>query len=230
MTHLRICGDRGLAPKGLALGIALAALPLALPALAQEDVTDRTPSVREVALTPLSDLNLAKDPIPPVLLRARQAPYANNGLSNCTAILSEVGNLDAVLGDDFDTSSPDDREITPTGVAQRVVGMLIPFRGIIREVSGANNHEFQFREAIAAGLMRRAYLKGKGEELGCAYPARPAPPELAARLKALEENPDQSAQRIARIREEAVPIASEATAIRQSATRFTSQPVVQDLD
>lgn len=131
--------------------------------MAQDVVTDRDPDVRDVALTPLSDLNLEKDPIPPALLAAREAPYASEGINSCSAIRIEVGNLDAVLGDDYDTASPEERDITsPTRMAQRVVGMLIPFRGLIREVSGANSREFQFREAIAAGLMRRAYLKGKG--------------------------------------------------------------------
>ncbi|TIX50234.1 hypothetical protein [Alteraurantiacibacter aquimixticola] len=184
-----------------------------LPVLAQEDVTDTTPSVMDVAMTPLSDLNLAKDPIPQVLLTARAAPYAGEGLNSCTAIRSEIGNLDAVLGDDFDTASPDEREFTPTGVAQRVVGMFIPFRGIIREISGANSHEYQFREAIAAGLMRRAYLKGKGQEMGCPYPASPAPPELVARLNAMREG--------------AADASGQVVTTADDGTQFVSRPVVQ---
>lgn len=186
----------------------------ALPASAQEVVTDRDPDVRDVAMTPLSDLNLEKDPIPQVLLDARQAPYASDGIDSCSAIRSEVGNLDAVLGDDYDTASPEERDITsPTRVAQRVVGMFIPFRGLIREVSGANSHEFQFREAIAAGLMRRAYLKGKGQEMGCPYPASPASPELVARLRAMAENPDDTPEGV--------------VSTSSDGTQFVSRPVVQ---
>lgn len=84
--------------------------------------------------------------------------------------------LNAVLGEDYDTAQATERELTPEAVAQKVVAYFIPFRGVIREVSGANRHEWEFRQAISAGLMRRAYLKGRGEQMGCPYPARPRPP------------------------------------------------------
>ncbi len=45
---------------------------------------------------------------------------------------------------------------------------------MIRELSGANKHQQQFQDAIVAGVMRRAFLKGMGLKLGCKYPARPA--------------------------------------------------------
>lgn len=168
-----------------AAGIISLALASSPAAAQQRPVTDRDASVREVAMTPLSDLNLARDPIPEVLVQARLAPYAREGIDGCRDILSEVANLDAVLGDDFDTSPPEERDLSVTNLAQRVVGSFIPFRGIIREIPGASAREFEFREAIAAGLMRRAYLKGIGQELGCPYPASPATPELVARLNAI---------------------------------------------
>ena len=135
--------------------------------------------------------------------------------SDCHGIRREVADLDAVLGDDFDTAPPPERELTPTGVAQKVVGFFIPFRGIIREISGANSHEYQFREAIAAGLMRRAYLKGLGQQMGCPYPARPAPPGMMARLSLDEEfrGGDQSGAKVTRVAD--------------GGTSFVSRPVVQ---
>jgi len=206
--HLRTCAASGLA----ALAVCLAA-----PVLAAEDVTETTPSVRDVAMTPLTDLNLDRDEIPQVLIDARMAPYANDGLNQCGEIRREVGDLDAVLGDDFDTAPPDERGITPTGVAQRVVSFFIPFRGIIREVSGANSHEYEFREAIAAGLMRRAYLKGMGQQMGCPYPASPASSELLARLRYLEEDGE-------------VDYAAEAAQTTNDGTQFVSRPVIQNVD
>ena len=191
---LHTCPDLSrLAGSAAALPLAAAAmLALAVPAIAQQDVTRNDPDIADVALTPLSDLNLARDPIPPILVWARDNPYANDGLEECSAIHTGIADLDAVLGDDVDTGEQDERELTPGGVAQRVVGMFIPFRGIIREVSGANNHEFEFRQAIAAGLMRRAYLKGLGEARGCDYPARPMPmamrQELLAQAEAAERD------------------------------------------
>src|SRR5690554_2278740 len=79
-------------------GIAGVAVLLAAPAAARQD--DRA-GAREVALAPLSDLNLRRDPIPDALIRARLAPYASEGLDDCTGIREEIGNLDAVLGEDL---------------------------------------------------------------------------------------------------------------------------------
>lgn len=197
--------------------LALPLLTLTSPAMAQDDVTDREPDALDVAMTPLSDLNLARDPIPPILLWANENPYANEGVEDCANIRSGIADLDAVLGDDADTETEEERRLTVTGVAQRAVGMFIPFRGIIREISGANEHEYKFRQAIAAGLMRRAYLKGLGEARGCPYPARPMPPEM---LAAMQEG------------ESAVPAEPDwqITTVGEDGTRFVSRPVVQEVE
>ena len=141
----------------------------------QASVTNTNPSSLDVALTPVDALNLRKDPIPPILLNARRGPYAVMNTQSCQRIAQEMGMLNAVLGEDYDTAHSPERAFTAEDVAQKIVAYLIPFRSIIREVSGANRHEWEFRQAISAGLMRRAYLKGRGEEMGCAYPARPYP-------------------------------------------------------
>lgn len=145
------------------------------PAAAQQtDVTDNRVTVEDVAMTPLEDLNLANDPIPPALLRAREDIYANPGYSSCAELRQPIADLDAVLGEDYDTATPEEREMSAEKIAKQIVGSLIPFRGIIRELTGANKHAYEFSQAIVAGLSRRAYLKGLGQEMGCAYPVRPA--------------------------------------------------------
>ncbi|WAT18157.1 hypothetical protein OZN62_00845 [Aurantiacibacter sp. MUD11] len=202
--------------RRLAPLLALPLLVFAAPAQAQEDVTDTSVDAADVALTPLSDLNLARDPIPPILLWAQENPYANPGAADCEAIRVAIGDLDAVLGDDVDTETPEQRKLTAGGVAQSVVGMLIPFRGIIREISGANNHEYEFRQAIVAGLMRRAYLKGLGEERGCPYPARPMPAEMLADLS----EDGQLGE----------PVSQDEEFVAADGTRFRSRPVVQSTD
>jgi hypothetical protein len=151
------------------------------PAVAQDDVTQDDVSVGDVMLTPLNDLNLSKDPIPPVLIRAHAAPYDDVGLTDCTQVLQEIGNLDAVLGEDFDTAQRERDGASPEKMAQDFLGGFIPFRGVIRHLSGADQHAWEFKEAITAGLARRAYLKGLGQGMGCAYPARPAPAGLLVR-------------------------------------------------
>lgn len=182
-THLPIC-----AVKVALTAIALTAGALAVPATAQEEDEPRginnDADARDVALTPLSDLNLSRDPIPEVLLAARTAPYDQTGAGNCRDLTRLVSDLDAALGPDFDTETPEDRSVSAGNIAQRIVGSFIPFRGLIREISGANEHERDFREAIAAGMMRRAYLKGRGQEMGCAYPSRPATAADLVRINA----------------------------------------------
>ena len=148
------------------------------PAMAQDVVTDEDVSVGDVMLTPLNDLNIRQDPIPPVLVRAHMSPYDDTKLTDCAHVLQEIGNLDAVLGEDFDTANRVKQGGSTEKIAQSVLVRFIPFRGVIRQLSGANLRAAEFREAITAGLARRAYLKGLGQGMGCKYPARPAPPGL----------------------------------------------------
>lgn len=163
-----------LAPLGAA-GAMLAACASTPDGARPASVVGNNPTAADVALTPVTDLNLRRDPIPPILLQARNGPYAVVNTGSCASIAPEMSMLNAVLGEDYDTATIPRRTVTPEKVAQQVVAYFIPFRGVIREVSGANRHEWEFRQAISAGLMRRAYLKGRGEEMGCAYPARPYP-------------------------------------------------------
>lgn len=157
----------------LAAGIAVL---LASPALAAQDkpMTDDDPDAMDVAKTPVTDLNINKKEIPAILLQAQARPYSVTGLGRCKALMSEVGALDEVLGPDFDLPEEERARISAGRVAKTVVGSFIPFRGLIREVSGANDHDRKVRSAIQAGLARRGFLKGVGQTRGCAYPGRPA--------------------------------------------------------
>ncbi|WP_216822149.1 hypothetical protein [Novosphingobium sp. TH158] len=142
-------------------------------------VTDPEVTAGDVATTPLSDLNLKKGEIPPQLIAAQNRPYDLAGMSRCQNIAAAVGELDVLLGEDIDIV--DSSGSTSTGkLAQSVVGAFIPFRGVIREVSGANSQERRLQIAIRAGMARRSFLKGVGLQRRCRYPARPATPQIAA--------------------------------------------------
>ena len=159
------------------------------PADAQEPVkpmNERGPSMGDAALTPASDLNLKKDEIPALLRNAQARPYALGGMRRCGEIGAAIGELDAVLGPDLDIPQDDRERITAGRVAQEAVGAFIPFRGLIREISGANAHERRIDAAVTAGSARRAFLKGYGEARGCTYPARSATPQVLARIAAAE--------------------------------------------
>ncbi|MCK9543636.1 MAG: hypothetical protein M0R03_16580 [Novosphingobium sp.] len=147
---------------------------------AERPITDRSPNAVDVAATPVTDLNLRKDEIPAVLISAQERPYTTANLARCSQIAAAVGELDAILGDDVDLPRADGKPVNPGKVAQWVVGSFIPFRGLIREISGANDQERRIQQAIYAGIARRSFLKGLGEAKGCQYPARSVTPEIWA--------------------------------------------------
>ena len=164
---------------------------LAAPALAQTNsnapreekpITQRDPSAVDVIATPATDLNLKKGEIPAILTAASQDPYGLSGMRRCADLAAEVSRLDAVLGDDIDIAQAPTRRVSPGKVAQSVVGSFIPFRGIIREISGASEQERKQQLAIYAGSTRRSFLKGVGYQRGCPWPARSATPAMLAKI------------------------------------------------
>ena len=93
--------------------------------------------------------------------------------------------LDAVLGADLDTpQTPVNRSLIDRGAVaatqaatQQVRGAaesVVPFRGWVRYLSGAERYSREVVAAIAAGTVRRSYLKGMGHVRGCRPPAAPA--------------------------------------------------------
>jgi hypothetical protein len=195
-----------------ALALAIVATARASSAAARdrdEPAAAREPDAQDVAMTPLNDLNLSKDEIPPVLLAAADDPYASAGLDKCPAIEAAIGELDGALGPDMDVALNEGERLSTGRMAKSVVASFIPFRGILREVTGAAGQERLLRAAIYAGAVRRGFLKGLGQQKGCAYPARPA----FARVTVA-----------APPRTDAKPSPPVATG---EATTFVSEPVVQ---
>ena len=50
---------------------------------------------------------------------------------------------------------------------QRTAEGVVPFRGWVRKLSGAERYSRQVAAAIAAGTVRRAFFKGLGQAQGC---------------------------------------------------------------
>ena len=168
--------------SALAMLPALAPLAFSTTAAAQQaPAIQKEPDAVDVITTPAGDLNLRKDEIPPLLLAAQQDPYGLAGISRCTDITAEVSRLDAVLGDDIDVAQSTSKP-SAGRVAQSVVGSFIPFRGLIREISGASEQERKQQYAIYAGSARRSFLKGIGQQRGCRWPARSATPQMLAEV------------------------------------------------
>jgi hypothetical protein len=134
-------------------------------------------SVRDAATTPLSDLNVVRADIPPVLAAAQKAPYAVPADKGCAALDADVQALDAVLGADLDTppsdKSPSLIERGAADALRNTAEGVIPFRGWVRKLSGAERYSREVAAAIAAGTVRRAYLKGIAQAGACGPPAGP---------------------------------------------------------
>ncbi len=157
-------------------------------------VTGQDVSAADVAATPVTDLNLRKNEIPQALTAAELQAYSLRGVSTCQQISQAIVELDAALGDDVDLPQSGERRTSSGRLAQSVVGSFIPFRGVIREVSGANSRERELQSAVLAGMARRAFLKGTGQARGCRYPARSATLDVFNRRMAeLDAAKDRSA-------------------------------------
>lgn len=150
----------------------------AKPVSPSEGATMTRDSMKAALKQPLNDLNLLQPEIPSVLQEARSAPYARPTEVACDIIISDVRKLDAELGQDLD------QETTEASVKQKAAGKgldlmrdaasgVIPYRGAVRFVSGAQKHDRLVFEAQRGGDIRRAYLKGMGESMGCQYPGSP---------------------------------------------------------
>jgi hypothetical protein len=133
---------------------------------------------------PLADLNLVQQKIPAVLEAAVKAPYALPSNRACPALANEVRGLDAALGADLDTppTAADPGLVargtnlvgdTANDALRGAAESVIPFRGWVRKLDGAERHSRAVAAAIAAGSVRRAFLKGVGHALDCAAPAAP---------------------------------------------------------
>lgn len=207
--------------------IASSALPVS--AAAQTAVSQETVTAGDVVTKPLADFNLKKDEVPEVLATAREKPYDLTGMKRCPAIAAAVANLDAVLGDDIDVARDDGRATINVGnIAKSLVGSLIPFGGVIREISGANAQQRKWQEAIYAGSVRRAYLKGIGQQRGCKYPAAAATPQDAARLWAARDAAEKAEKADGKDRKDKNSSDSDdKTKSGKEPVRFESKAVVQ---
>jgi hypothetical protein len=136
-------------------------------------------SLTHAITAPLRDVNLMRSKIPTVLRDALDDPYRRPAPANCSGIIDEVSQLNDALGDDLDADNV--RKVTLRGRAKEealnaIAGLasdVIPFRGWVRKITGAERHDKTIQQSIAAGAVRRGYLKGLGEARGCNPPGTP---------------------------------------------------------
>ncbi|WP_205833102.1 hypothetical protein [Azohydromonas caseinilytica] len=161
--------------------------------------TDAAPKVVQglgaAVTSPLSDFNLIRARIPPILLAAREAPYRLPPERGCAALAAEIDAHDQALGPDLDAPDSADRPSllergadmagsAALNAVQGAVSGAIPFRGWVRKLTGAERRDRRVAAAVNAGSLRRAFLKGLARAQGCApapaAPLGPAPESAAA--------------------------------------------------
>jgi hypothetical protein len=162
--------------RALAIAAGAGALLLAGAASAQDAQPESTGArtkdkAAEIATQPARDLGVSKTEIPPVLVRATEDPYSLDGVKTCAQIVAATRELNEVLGPDYSVGATARQENRAARFAEAggaaVVNSLIPFRGLVREVSGAAPAERNLNAAISAGYARRGFLRGLYQKQGC---------------------------------------------------------------
>lgn len=154
--------------------LAAIALAASLAAMLSACASDHGARVGEAATTPLSDLNLVNAPIPDTLKAAQKAPYAVPADLRCPALAADVHALDEVLGADLDQRPAENDPglverggDAALGALQKTAEGLVPFRGWVRKLSGAERYSRQVKAAVTAGTVRRGFLRGLAHANGC---------------------------------------------------------------
>jgi len=167
---------------------ALSALLLTLAGCA----ADTSKRLGNAAVTPLNDLNVIRTDIPDVLQAAQKTPYVKPADCSCIALVLEIRQLDEVLGADLDVPptdthtsliarAPEFANDQAVNALQRTAQDLVPFRGWVRKLSGAERHSQQVAAAIAAGSARRGFLKGVAAAQNCLWQTVPTDAVAQAR-------------------------------------------------
>ena len=124
----------------------------------------------EIGTQPVRDVGVMKREIPPILVKARQDPYSLKGLRTCKQLAAEISNLNAVLGPDYVVGNEvkENRagKLAEAG-GKTVVNTIIPFRGLVREITGAAPADRRLNAALDAGYARRGFLRGVHAKQGC---------------------------------------------------------------
>jgi hypothetical protein len=135
-------------------------------------------AIEDAATTPLRDLNIVRASIPPLLSEAQKHPYLVPTDLGCEALAVDVRALDELLGPDLDApvSESNPRLIerasktvddAAAGALQHTAEGVVPFRGWVRQLSGAERYSKKVASAIAAGAVRRGFLRGLRAARGC---------------------------------------------------------------
>lgn len=124
-------------------------------------------SAEKIVTQPARDVGIEKAKISELLLETAKDPYATAGTDRCAQISAAIAALTSVIGPDFSTTPNEKKPNLAAVGGAAIVNSLIPFRGIVREVSGASAQERRENAAIDAGIARRGFLRGLQQARKC---------------------------------------------------------------
>jgi len=114
---------------------------------------------------PFRDLGFVRLTPAEALTRAQEHPYAApatlaNGATDCPALTSEIVSLDIALGSDVDVA--EQRQGMGSNLVAGAIrsAVSLPYRSVVRRITGAEHRDQVMQQATRAGMVRRAFLKG----------------------------------------------------------------------
>ena len=139
----------------------------------REKVVETGKRAGDIATQPVRDVGAQKLEIPVPIQQAAVAPYSLAGLRTCVQLGRAIFELNDVLGPDY-AGSVTVRENRIGKLAEAggktVVNTIIPFRGLVREISGAAPAERRLDADIRAAYARRGFLRGIATARRCKLP------------------------------------------------------------
>jgi hypothetical protein len=152
--------------------------------LATQTIAGSVGGALEAVKSPFIDLNFTRDEIPPKLQTISGSPYELPSPLQCKVVKAELAELDMLLGSDMQIASKEEEidymhegaDALQSGAIGFVTGKvsIIPFRGVVRRITGAAQHAKEYSRAYESGKLRRAYLKGWNSALKCDKVKKPA--------------------------------------------------------
>lgn len=136
----------------------------------REKVVETSKKAGDIAMQPARDVGVKKIDIPLPIQQAAAAPYSLRGLKTCAQLSRAVFELNDVLGPDYDGAvTTHENKVGKLAEAggKTIVNTIIPFRGLVREVSGAAPAERHLDADIRAALARRGFLRGVATARRC---------------------------------------------------------------
>jgi hypothetical protein len=159
--------------RGRFLVVAAACLAAATAQAQDTDASKDDPLVKdvvEILAQPGRDFGIVPTRVPELLERLIENPYDLEETRNCAAIRGGIARLTALIGPDYDDPVPEGEsrqsQLAKTGL-RAGMSSIVPFRGLVREATGAAAADRRRLEAIQAAYARRGFLRGLAQQRNC---------------------------------------------------------------